>query len=243
MSWEKEQVLILVKATPNWSIKYKEYEICTAGITENKEWRRLYPFPESWMLRKDVHVWDRIEIETTKPKGDPRPESRIIKVESIKKIDHIKERKERRSILEQITEQSLDIPINEKRTMTLVKPRIDAFNIRKKTAEIVQITLNGKPFKRSPYGDFNLYYKWRCPRRCQVCKERPHTMECFDWGANVLYKRYKDEEQAKKKVKQMCYYRMKYDYDTWFALGTHSRRPWKVWMIVGLLWMKRKVKA
>jgi len=33
---------------------------------------------------------------------------------------------------------------------------------------------------------------------------------------------------------------MKYDYDSWFALGTHSRRPWSKWMVVGLLWMKKK---
>jgi hypothetical protein len=37
----------------------------------------------------------------------------------------------------------------------------------------------------------------------------------------------------------MCYYRMKYDYDTWFAWGTHRKRPWKRWMIVGLLWIKK----
>jgi len=36
---------------------------------------------------------------------------------------------------------------------------------------------------------------------------------------------------------------MKYDNDTWFVLGTTRRRPWKKWMIVGLLWMKKKKRA
>jgi hypothetical protein len=45
------------------------------------------------------------------------------------------------------------------------------------------------------------------------------------------------------KVKQKCHYEMKYDNDTWFALGTHSRRPWKKWMIVGLIWMKKQSPA
>lgn len=240
MPWEKEQVLVLVKAAPNWSRKYKEYEICTAGISEDGEWRRLYPFPEEVMLKQDIHVWDLIEVETTEPKADPRPESRKIRAESIEKIGRINNRNERRDLLDGIAETSLNIPIEEKRTMTLVKPIIENFHIKKKVPEIIQITLNGKPFKRSPYGDFGLYYQWRCPKSCQYCRDRPHTMQCFDWGANVLYKRYNDEEEAKVKVKQMCYYRMKYDFDTWFALGTHSRRPWKRWLIVGLLWMKKE---
>ena len=239
MAWETEQILVLVKAAPNWSTKYKEYEICTAGISEDGGWRRLYPFPEDVMLKKDIRVWDLIEVETTRPTDDPRAESRKIRAESIKKVGRVENRKERRAILEKTTEPSLDIPMNDKRTMTLVKPSIEAFNIRKKPTDSVQLTLNGKPFKRNPYGDVGLIYKWRCPRRCQFCRERSHRMQCFDWGTNVLYRRYKDEKEARAKVKRMCYYRMKYDFDTWFALGTHSQRPWKRWMVVGLLWMKK----
>ena len=152
----------------------------------------------------------------------------------------MEDRKERRAILEKTSELSLDIPMNEKRTMTLLKPRIEAFNIKKKPADkSVQITLNGKPFKRNSYGDVELIYNWRCHKCCQFCTERPHRMQCFDWGTNVLYRRYKDEKEARVKVKQKCFYQMKYAYDAWFALGTHSQRPWKRWMIVGLLWMKK----
>lgn len=238
-----EQILILVKAAPNWSTKYKEYEICTAGITEDQEWRRLYPFPEDVMLKKDIRLWDVIEVDTASTTADPRPESRKINASSIKKIDRIEDREKRRNILNTITEASLEIPLNEKRTMTVIKPQIERFTIRKKIPEIIQIRLNGKPFKRSPYGDFGLYYFWRCLSSCRYCKDRRHRMQCFDWGANVLYKKYTNEDEAKRKTKQMCYYRMKYDYDTWFALGTHRKRPWKRWMIVGLLWMKKASKT
>ena len=240
MSWEKESVLILVKAAPNWSTKYKQYEVCTAGISNDEEWRRLYPFPEDVMHREDIHVWDKIEVETTTPNRDPRLESRKIRPESIRKIGRVEDREERRKILRGIAEPSLDIPKAEKRTMMLVKPRIESFHIQKRPQpEIIQLTLNGKPFRRNPYGDVGLYYKWRCPKPCEVCKARLHLMECFDWGANVLYKRYKDEREARFKTKDKCYFEMKHKNDTWFALGTHSRRPWRIWMIVGLLWMKK----
>jgi hypothetical protein len=65
-------------------------------------------------------------------------------------------------------------------------------------------------------------------------------MQCFDWGANVLYRKYSDPDKAREKTTDMCYNRMKNEFDTWFVLGTHSKRPWKKWMIVGLLWMKKQ---
>jgi len=240
VAWEKESIIILVKAAPNWSKKYKKYQICTAGISQDDGWRRLYPFPEKNMIKKNIHVWDIIEVEASKPSDDRRPESRKIKPESIVKRGHLESRRERRDFLDRITEQSLEIPLNERRTMTLIRPSIDAFRIVKRPPEPKQFTLEGKTFKLRPYGDVGLYYRWSCPKSCRYCQERPHVMECFDWGANILYKRYPNEEEAKVKVRHKCYYEMKYENDTWFALGTHSLRPWKRWMIVGLLWMKKQ---
>ena len=240
VSWVKESVIILVKAAPNWSKKHKQYQICTAGVSQESGWLRLYPFPERNMLRKDLHVWDIIEVETAKPTDDRRPESRKIKAESIVKVGRIEDRKERREFLKKIAEPSLEIPLSEKRTMTLIQPRIEDFKIKKRSPEPKQYTLEGKMFKLHPYGDVGLYYKWSCPKPCRYCKGKYHIMECFDWGANYLYTKYDDEKTARLKVKQKCLYEMKYENDTWFALGTHSRRPWKKWMIVGLIWMKKK---
>jgi hypothetical protein len=240
LSWVKEKILILVKAAPNWSRKYRKYEICTAGIDQNNSWRRLYPFPEDLMIQKGIRVWDLVEIETKNPTDDPRLESRKINAESLRIIDRIEDRNERRKILLTISETSLDIPIKEKRSLTIIRPRIEDFSIQKKPEEQIQITLNGKIFRQSPYGNVNLIYKWRCPKPCQFCKTHIHTTKCFDWGANFLYRKYKDEKEARKKVKEMCHYKMVYDCDTWFALGTHRMRPWKKWMIVGLLWMKKE---
>jgi len=40
----KEKILITVKTYPTFSTKYQEL-VCTAGVNENGEWRRLYPIP------------------------------------------------------------------------------------------------------------------------------------------------------------------------------------------------------
>jgi hypothetical protein len=240
MSWQKESILVLVEAAPNWSDKYRSYLVCTGGVSQTDGWRRLYPMPLDSILGK-IHRWDLIEVETTKPDRDPRVESRKINPNSI--VNHgkaMEDREEQRVFLNNLSEASLDTPIKEKRSITIIKPEIVDFHMIERKSGPVQLTLNGKAFMKQPYGAIGLFYKWRCQKPCQVCSKRPHVMECFDWGANILWKRYEtDREKAKEKVTEMCYWNMKEKYDAWFALGTHSRYPFSKWMIVGILWMKK----
>lgn len=244
MSWEKESILVLVKAAPNWSTKYKTYEICTAGISQAEGWRRLYPFPEITMIKKQVSVWDIIEVETAKPTDDPRQESRKIRNGSVRVVGRIDDRKEKRKTFKSLTEPSLENALKKKRSLALIEPKIDGFRIVKGEKEPLQFTLNGKVFRKHPYGDVKLYYRWSCPKPCRYCREKSHTSRCFDWGANWLFRKlmrkYKDEKKVRTLVRNKLHFEMKYDNDTWFVLGTTRRRPWKRWMIVGLLWMKRK---
>jgi len=240
MSWQKESILVLVEAAPNWSQKYRSYLVCTAGVSQTNSWRRLYPMPLDYVLGR-IHRWDLIEVETAKPDRDPRVESRKIKPSSI--VNHgkaLKDREEQRAFLNNLSEESLDEPISDKRSVTLIKPKIIDFRIVERKSGSLQLTLNGKVFKKQPYGNVQLIYKWRCQKPCQVCSKRPHIMECFDWGANILWKRYeRNKEEAIEKVTEMCYWNMKEKFDVWFALGTHSRRPFSKWMIIGILWMKK----
>lgn len=244
MSWEKESILVLVKAAPNWSKKYKKYEICTAGISQTSGWRRLYPFPESIMLEKEIKIWDIIQVETTKPTDDPRPESRKIKNGSVEVVNRVESKKEKRRIINELSEPTLEDALNEKRSLALIEPAIEGFRIERAEREPLQFTLNGKPFRKHPYSDVKLYYNWECPKACRYCTETPHTARCFDWGANWLFRKlmrkYKDEKRVRTLVRNKLHFEMKYDNDTWFVLGTTRQRPWKRWMIVGLLWMKRK---
>jgi hypothetical protein len=240
---QKESIIILVKAAPNWSTKYKTFEICTAGINEEGEWRRLYPFPEKTMIRKEVKLWDVIEVETAKPTDDPRRESRKIKNSSIKTIDRIVNREKRKEIIKNLTESSLENALNEKRSLVLIKPIIEGFKIRKGIREPLQFTLDGQRFRKHPYGDISLIYRWSCSKSCRYCNNKSHNSRCFDWGSNYLYRKYKNEKEAQIKVRNKLLFEMKYYNDTWFALGTTRQRPWKRWMIVGLLFMKKEPRS
>lgn len=244
MSWKKESVLVLVKATPNWSKKQGRYVICTAGIAEDGGWRRLYPMSQDTIQKHQISVWDKIQVETTDPIGDARPESRKLRNDSVRNMGcAIEDREERRNYLQKITDASLEKPMKEKRTMALVKPLILGFDIEKREEPLDQATLYGGVFERRPYADVGLYYRFKCSEKgCEVCQPvgKFHRMECFDWGAHVLYRKYDDETVAKEKTRDMCFTKMRFDFDTWFALGTHSRYP--SWMVVGLLWMSKQPK-
>lgn len=243
MAWAKESVLVLVKATPNWSSSLGQYTICTAGINEDREWRRLYPMTWRTIKNNDVKIWDLIEVETTEPDKDPRPESRKIRDNSVKNLGcAIREREKRRKYLNSMTEQHLPDAAKEKKTLTIIKPILFGFSVEKSEEKINQATLYGGVFKTRPYGDIGLYYTFKCGEKgCDVCHEvgKFHRMECFDFGANHLYRKYDDENVAKEKVRDRCFTKMKFESDCWFAMGTHSLYPFLKWMIVGLLWMKK----
>lgn len=70
-----EKILIIVKTYPTLSQKYAEL-VCTAGVTENGEWRRLYPvrFRQLYDEQKyKKYQW--VEAEVEKSEADSRPES------------------------------------------------------------------------------------------------------------------------------------------------------------------------
>ena len=70
-----EKILIIVKTYPTLSQKYAEL-VCTAGVTESGEWRRLYPvrFRQLYDEQKyKKYQW--VEAEVEKSDTDSRPES------------------------------------------------------------------------------------------------------------------------------------------------------------------------
>lgn len=84
------KVLILVKTYPSISTKYGE-TVCTAGITEDGKWVRIYPLTYRKMpkeCRFDKYDW--VEIDLVRNYSDFRPESfRPNSFNGIKVVGHI----------------------------------------------------------------------------------------------------------------------------------------------------------
>ena len=65
--------------------------MCTAGITEEGEWIRLFPIPFRFLDDpKQFRKYDWIEAKVMKARSDPRAESYIVDVDSIQVVDKIK---------------------------------------------------------------------------------------------------------------------------------------------------------
>src|ERR1044071_8258500 len=87
-SWTRKRVLIVVRTYPVPSAKSVEAS-CTAAITEDGRWLRLFPVPYRLMdQEKRFRKWQWIEVDLIKA-GDARPESYKINPDSITACEHI----------------------------------------------------------------------------------------------------------------------------------------------------------
>ncbi len=74
-SIERKRVLITVKAYPLPSRTYAEL-VCTAGITKDGEWIRIYPVPFRFLQDKGKYrKYQWVDIDLKKANKDLRPES------------------------------------------------------------------------------------------------------------------------------------------------------------------------
>ncbi|MEX0905352.1 MAG: hypothetical protein WD604_10385 [Balneolaceae bacterium] len=72
---ERKRVLITVKAYPLPSRSYTEL-VCTAGITDEGEWVRIYPVPFRFLSDKGKYSkYQWVDLGLKKPTNDFRPES------------------------------------------------------------------------------------------------------------------------------------------------------------------------
>jgi len=87
----KKKILVTVKAYPEKSIKHHTV-VCTAGITEDDEWIRLYPIQvDAFMGRNKIKKYDWIEVECQKATNEylKRKESYKVRDGSIKILESL----------------------------------------------------------------------------------------------------------------------------------------------------------
>ena len=82
MGWERRKVLIVVKTYPTPARKGVEVS-CTAAITEDGEWLRLFPIPYRFLADNQKfrkYQWVEVDVQRS---SDPRPESYRVNVDSL----------------------------------------------------------------------------------------------------------------------------------------------------------------
>lgn len=250
--YQKKRVLITVKTYPLPSKKTIEAS-CTAGITEDGNWIRLFPLPFRYLeYEKRFKKYQWVEANVIKASSDPRPESYKVDLDSIRPVDKClptsQNWKTRKEIVLPLAAPSLCYLQNTQEdtgaTLGIFKPRcINELIIEPEeypywTSQELE-TLSQqymfdkvyvKPLEKIP---FKFKYRFYCAdSNCNG-----HILSITDWEIGEAYRKWKKHygETWKSYFREKFEYEVIYGFDTYFYVGTVRAHP-DVWIIVGLFY-------
>ena len=114
---QRERILVTVRTYPTPSAGNRE-TVCTGGITDSREWRRLYPVPLRYLPEAQrFKTWDVIEVDVRAARRDNRPESRCPHLPMLKVSTSIKSWKARCEWVEPTCHLSLQAMIDAGRSL------------------------------------------------------------------------------------------------------------------------------
>ncbi len=255
--WKRETITVVTRTYPECSKKYGCL-VCTAGLTSDGQWRRLYPIP--WALfwgknaRGSFKKWDVISISTRKKSQDRRPESYevnpTILEDDVTVVRHMAAWEERQQVLKPFLDPDLEGLRGGERSLGFVKPKeITDFLLQdrhritdpdealtlEKTEEAQQLLLGDwespiiKKSRTPPEALPWIGYHFIC--RGAGC--RGHHMMCIDWEIQELYRKCGRDgfDKVREKAMELA------GKDLFFVVGTTWR--FKTWMIIGLFYPPR----
>lgn len=237
MNVETEKVLVLVRATPEENRKHDQL-VCVAGINENDQWRRLYPFRFSHREGLiDFRKKDTIEVTLANPDNDKRRESRKVthhqNLNSPLRNDVVRER-----ILPLVS--SIEKLSEANASLGVIKPELQGIDVTVNSTDIYDeqtyFSIAGDYLERRERVKMpvELRYHFRC-RGEPECKG--HNIILIDWELNELtrnvMRREKDLKVIEEKVRTRFFDFMK-TRDLYFFMGTHFR--FGSWLIIGIFY-------
>lgn len=250
--WKRKRVFITVKTYPVPSQSSIEVS-CTAGITDTGEWVRLYPVPHRLLEgEKQFSRYQWVEVDVTRPKEDPRPESHKLNAATIKLAEKVGTEgawRERRKLLKNLVKPSMchiKRMQNERGhpTLGLFKPaKIDRLIIERIqnpdwTLQEKEFLSQSNMFEEGPTKPLEkIPYKFKYDFRCNDPECRGHTMMCTDWEMGQSYRRWRKaygdgwEAPFRKRYEDEMINKL----DTHFYVGTVHQHP-KSWIIIGLFY-------
>ncbi len=197
-----------MKALPRPSKLYGE-TVCCAGVTVNREWRRLYPIRFRQLGDKKFQRWQWIRYGSRLPTSDARKESRHVFEDTII-LGSILPRSQRANTLASLVLESTAEATDRKQSLTLIRPEVSDFLWRKKSDEEIKkerkdyrLALSqGTFFKEDeikaldpcPY-EFSYKYKSE--------DGKDHKNICHDWEVHETFRRRNREMNEESALKQM----------------------------------------
>ena len=251
-TWERRKALIVVKTYPTPAAKGVEVS-CTAAVTEDRKWMRMFPIPYRFLAdeqRFRKYQWVEVDVQRA---TDPRPESYKINMDSLEivsgPIPTSDGWQQRKDLLYPLRAHCLCCLMEEQQahgapTLGLFRPHaITRFSIERDakpdwTPRELAILNQASMFDNAPLGSlekipYRFYYHFRCDHA--TCNE--HRLSCFDWEMGQSYRKwrrdYRSHWQAKLRERYETWMILKRD--THFYVGTVRQHP-NSWIIVGLFY-------
>ena len=248
--WETKRVLVTVRTYPVPAAKGAEVS-CTAGITADRGWIRLFPIPYRHLERASkFSKYDWIDVDV-RGSSDTRPESYKVNPDSIHVISKVPPDQgwnTRKNLIFPLRQRSL-CELKRQRdsqgfpTLGIFKPKdIQKLIVEadppvwteKQIAQLHQMTL----WDRKPLVDLEkLPHRFLYQFTCDDSDCSGHRMSCTDWEMAQSYRIWRDQYGSAWEDK----FRQKYadwmfnERDTHFYVGTMHHRP-SQWIIVGLFY-------
>lgn len=257
ISYGRTKVLILVMTYPNPSYSYIE-TICTAGVTEEGDWVRLYPIDYRYLdqdKRFRKYQWIEIELGPSGNSNDNRKESRQPKLDTLKMLGEpiptSNNWAQRKEIISKLSVNSVKVLRSqyeqERVSLGVVKP-LKVIDI-----SIQKVTQNWRPNQEHSLRQFRLFgqqpkpltkipYKFSYVFLCDD-SHSPHNAMIEDWELGVLFLKEKDrlgcDERAAESVKRKYFDEIcGPSKDTHFYMGTTF--PYNSWVVLGVFYPKKE---
>ena len=252
--WKRKRVLITARTYPTPAKKGVEVS-CTAGVTEDGEWIRLFPIPYrflDWDKRFRKYQW--IEVDVAKS-SDHRPESFEVNIESLEIISDplvtTSDWQARKDIVYPLGAHCLCCLRSARDaeghpTLGFFKPKlIRRFLMRPEDPEWNKKDLaklsQGSMFENGPVRILEkIPYKFIYQIICDEPSCRGHHLSCTDWELGQAFRRWRDKypEEWEQKLRQKFEHDMIDRFDTHLFVGTVSSHP-ASWIIVGLFYPQK----
>ncbi len=247
------RVLITAKTHPLPSAKYRE-TVCTAGITEEGEWVRLYPVAFRYLEREhQFRLYDWVEVLARKrPRGSDKRKENWAPAGDFRVTGHVgtadKWRQRRRLILPHVSpsiEWLLQSYERDGTSLGIIKPA-KVLDVVVETDEsdwtprqrgaLQQLGLDGSDPKSLDKPRHWFSYRFRCED--EGC--HGHRLRILDWGVYELYRRTKQREgeaAAVDATRTKCWELVGSDKDSHLFVGKHHYH--RGFMVIGIFYPPR----
>jgi hypothetical protein len=248
---EKKKALIVVRTYPTPAKTGVEVS-CTAAITDDGKWLRIFPVP---YRRLEQHQrfkkYETIEAMMTKA-SDPRPESHKIDYNSITIVSPALSTSgdwgARKKIIYPLRKPSLcaikrERDENGQPTLGIFRPRVIKRLIIKPasptwTQSQQDLLRQGHLFETGPATELEkIPFDFRYEFECDDNSCNGHTMICTDWEIGQSWRKWSKDygDRWEEKFRERYEKDMIEKYDTHFYVGTLHQHQ-STWIIVGLFY-------